>query len=35
MFRIGLIMLAKLKASPPQAFAAVLDLSETVAQNWG
>ena len=34
-FRIGLIMLAKLKASPPQAFAAVLALSETVAQNWG
>jgi Transposase DDE domain len=34
-FRIGLIMLAKLKASPPQAFAAVFDLSETVVQNWG
>lgn len=34
-FRIGLIMLAKLKASPPQAFAAVFDLSQTVAQNWG
>jgi hypothetical protein len=34
-FRIGLVMLAKLKASPPQAFAAVLTLSETVAQNWG
>ena len=34
-FRIGLIMLAKIKASPPQAFAAVFDLSETVAQNWG
>jgi hypothetical protein len=34
-FRIGLIMLAKLKASPPQALAAVFDLSETVAQNWG
>ena len=34
-FRIGRVMLAKLNASPPQAFAAVLDLSETVAQNWG
>ena len=34
-FRIGRIMLAKIKASPPQAFAAVLEVSETVAQNWG
>ncbi len=34
-FRIGLIMLAKLNASPPQAFIAVFNLSETVAQNWG
>jgi len=34
-FRIGLTMLANITASPPQAFAAVLDLSETVAQNWG
>lgn len=35
LFLIGLIMLPKLKASPPQALAAVFDLSETVAENWG
>ena len=34
-FLIGLIMLRKLKASPPQAFAAIFDLSEEVAANWG
>ena len=34
-FRIGLVMLARLRASPPQAFAAVLALSEEVAANWG
>lgn len=34
-FQIGLIMLAKVAASPPRAFAAVFDLSETVAENWG
>ena len=34
-FTIGLIMLAKVKASPPAAFSAVLELSESVAPNWG
>ena len=34
-FRIGLIMLAKLAATPAQAFLAVLDLSESVAEKWG
>lgn len=34
-FLIGLIMLRKLKATPPQAFTAVFDLSEEVAANWG
>src|SRR5215216_3580884 len=34
-FRIGLIMMPKLRASPPQAFMAVFELSETVAENWG
>jgi hypothetical protein len=34
-YTIGLIMLAKITASPPMAFAAVLDLSESVAPNWG
>ena len=32
---IGWIMLQKITASPPKAFAAVLDLSESVAQNRG
>jgi DDE family transposase len=32
---IGCIMLHKITASPPKAFAAVLDLSESVAPNWG
>jgi hypothetical protein len=31
---IGIIMLEKIRAAPPQALAAVLDLSETVAANW-
>jgi hypothetical protein len=34
-FLIGLMMLKKIKCSPPQAFAAVFDLSEEVAQKWG
>lgn len=34
-FTIGLIMLAKVKANPPAAFRAVLELSESVAPNWG
>lgn len=34
-FTIGLLMLAKVKASPPAAFRAVLELSESVATNWG
>ena len=35
LYLIGLLMLTKLKSSPPQAFAAVLELSEEVAKNWG
>jgi hypothetical protein len=34
-YTIGLIMLEKADASPPAAFAAVLELSESVAPNWG
>ena len=34
-FVIGLLMCDKIAASPPQAFRAVFDLSETVAENWG
>jgi hypothetical protein len=34
-FGIGLIMLRKIKGTPPQAFAAVFDLSQEVAANWG
>lgn len=34
-FLIGLIMLRKIRATPPQAFAAVFDLSEEVAEKWG
>jgi hypothetical protein len=34
-FRIGLVMIAKLKASPAQAFAAVLNLSGQMAEKWG
>lgn len=34
-YTIGLIMLEKIDASPPQALAAVVDLSEAAAPNWG
>ena len=34
-FLIGLIVLRKIKATPPQAFAAVFALSEEVAAKWG
>ena len=34
-FLIGLLMRDQLKASPAQAFAAVLELNETMAQKWG
>ena len=34
-FLIGLIMLRKIKATPPQAFAAVFNLSQEVAEKWG
>lgn len=34
-YTIGLIMLEKITATPPQALAAVLELSETAAGNWG
>jgi hypothetical protein len=34
-YTIGLIMLAKIRTTPPQALAAVLELSEAVAENWG
>jgi len=34
-YTIGLIMLDKIRATPPQALVAVLELSETVARNWG
>jgi hypothetical protein len=34
-FQIGLIMLDKLKCSPPQAFAAILTASEEVIPKWG
>ena len=34
-FVIGLLMRDKLKASPAQAFAAVLELNESLATNWG
>jgi hypothetical protein len=34
-YTIGLIMLDKIDASPPQAFAEVVELSESVAPNWG
>ncbi len=35
LFTIGLIMLDKTEASPPAAFAAVVELSESVSPNWG
>ena len=34
-YTIGLIMLDQIDASPPQAVAAVLELSENVSPNWG
>ena len=34
-YLIGLIMLEKIRASPQQALAAVIELSEIVAGNWG
>jgi len=34
-FLIGMVMLTQLDASPPQAFAAILDLSEKMAEKWG
>jgi len=34
-FAIGLLMLAKINASPPKAFAAVFGLSERQAKKWG
>jgi hypothetical protein len=34
-YTIGMIMLAKLHTTPPEAFAAICDLSESVAPNWG
>jgi len=34
-YTIGLIMLDRINASPPQAFAAVVELSESVVTNWG
>jgi hypothetical protein len=35
LYTIGLIMIDKMNVRPPIAFAAVVDLSETVAPNWG
>ena len=34
-YTIGMIMIEKIDASPPEAFAAVLKLSESVSPNWG
>ena len=34
-YTIGMIMLAKIRASPSQALAAVLELSEAVGGKWG
>lgn len=34
-YTIGLIMLDKIDASPPAAFAVVVELSESVSPNWG
>ena len=34
-YTIGLIMLEKIEASPTQAFAAVVELSDSVSPNWG
>jgi hypothetical protein len=35
LFQIGLLMLGKLDVSPPQALAAVFQLSETIGGKWG
>lgn len=35
LYTIGLIMLQKMDVTPPEAFAAVRQLSESVAPNWG
>ncbi|HVT87410.1 MAG TPA: IS4 family transposase [Tepidisphaeraceae bacterium] len=35
LFQIGLSMLHKLNVSPPAAFNALLELSQTIAQKWG
>ena len=34
-YTIGMIMLQKIRASPHEAFAMILKLSESVAPNWG
>jgi hypothetical protein len=34
-YTIGMVMLRKMDVTPPEAFAAVLKLSESVAPNWG
>jgi hypothetical protein len=34
-YTIGLIMLDKINASPPQAIAALVEMSESVSPNWG
>jgi DDE family transposase len=34
-YTIGLIMLSRIRASPPRAFAAVVELSLELAENWG
>ena len=34
-YTIGMIMLRKIEATPPQAFTAIVELSELVAPNWG
>jgi Transposase DDE domain len=34
-YTIGMIMARKINASPPEAFAAVIHLSESALQNWG
>ncbi len=34
-YTIGMIMWQKIKVSPPEAFAAVFQLSESIAPNWG
>jgi hypothetical protein len=34
-FQIGLMMMGRLDVSPPAALAAIIELSETIAGNWG